>query len=192
MDNYDPYRAGAAPVEAPLQKLDIVSAGKWRRFLNYLLDLVAQFLLGGVLMLLAMLAWGEAALVWTENLGGGLELLINLAISAAYYTLMEGIFGFTLGKLLTNTRVVDEYGRAPGLVRALWRTLARFIPFEAFSVLFTDDGRGWHDSLARTYVVRRPRRGEPVGRPRVSVAAAFADGVGAQRANEPVQETLSA
>lgn len=192
MDNHDPYRAGAAPVMPALHKLDLVPAGKGRRFLNYLLDLLAQFLLGAVLMMLAMIAWGEVALEWVENLGVGQELLLNVATMAAYYTLMEGLFGFTLGKLLTNTRVVDEYGRTPGLGRALGRTIARLIPFEAFSVLFSGEGRGWHDSLARTYVIRRPRPGEPVGRVRTSIAGAFADGVGAQRPAAQAQDSLQA
>lgn len=185
MDHNDPYRASGAPLAPAVQKLDLESAGKGRRFLNYLIDSVVYLAILFVLGMLSYVVWGESTVYWREA-NAGLEALINLAIITAYYALMEGLFGCTVGKLLTNTRVVDEYGRPPGLARALGRSVARLIPFEAFSVLFTEEGRGWHDSLARTYVVRRPRPGQPVGTPRPSISDAFANGT--QGRIEPVFE----
>jgi uncharacterized RDD family membrane protein YckC len=72
----------------------------------------------------------------------------------------EWLTGRSLGKLATGTRVIAAEGGPPSFARVLGRTLARFIPFEAFSFLTDRDGRpvGWHDSLSRTRVVRvRPR-----------------------------------
>ena len=71
-----------------------------------------------------------------------------------------GVFGvhrMYMGKWITGTRVVDERGDPPSWRQACLRSLARLIPFEAFSVLFSEDGmaRGWHDSLPRTRVVIR-------------------------------------
>ena len=79
------------------------------------------------------------------------------------------LFGITVGKLCTGTRVVDENGHAIGFRRALLRSLCRLIPFDAFSVLMSDDQtiRGWHDSLPRTYVVLRKAQA-----PEVTQAAA--------------------
>jgi uncharacterized RDD family membrane protein YckC len=51
--------------------------------------------------------------------------------------------------------VVDENGDRPGTLQIVIRTLVRFVPFEAFSVAFADDGRGWHDRWSQTYVVRK-------------------------------------
>ena len=64
----------------------------------------------------------------------------------------ETITGRTLGKYITNTKVLTEDGQKPEADKILYRTLSRMIPFEAFSFL-GDEGRGWHDSLAKTVVV---------------------------------------
>ena len=80
-------------------------------------------------------------------------------VCIVYYAAFEAMFGVSVGKLVTGTRVVDASGRAPTAVQALVRSLCRFIPFEALSLAFSEDdrARGWHDSLARTFVVRRRR-----------------------------------
>ena len=76
-----------------------------------------------------------------------------------YYVPMEGLFGFTVGKLVTGTRVVNAQGGRPTWGQAFGRTLCRLIPFEPFSLFFSKDGevRGWHDSVPKTWVVRRRR-----------------------------------
>jgi uncharacterized RDD family membrane protein YckC len=82
--------------------------------------------------------------------------LLNLALFLClpiYYILMEGIFGRTLGKLITGTVVVDGFGNKPSFGKIIGRSFARLIPFEAFSFLGST-GRGWHDSLTDTYVVK--------------------------------------
>ena len=62
-----------------------------------------------------------------------------------------------MGKLITGTRVVTENGGKPRWGQIVGRSFARFIPFEALSVLFWNDKerRGWHDSLSKTCVVRK-------------------------------------
>jgi len=72
--------------------------------------------------------------------------LPGVAISLAYYIGLESLTSRTLGKLVTGTKVVNEDGGAPSLGQIVGRSFARFIPFEAFSFLFTE-GRGWHDSI---------------------------------------------
>ena len=72
---------------------------------------------------------------------------------------MEGLFGFTIGKLVTGTRVVDEQGGRPTWRQVLIRTAMRFVPFEPLSA-FGEKGsepRPWHDTVAKTRVVRRRR-----------------------------------
>lgn len=71
-------------------------------------------------------------------------------MSLLYYTVLEGVFGITLGKRCTGTCVVDGQGRRIGFRRAFLRSVCRQIPFDAFSFLTSDDRviRGWHDSLA--------------------------------------------
>ncbi|RDZ26691.1 RDD family protein [Lysobacter silvisoli] len=179
MDEHDPYRASSAALTAPLEKLDIESTTKVRRFFNWLIDKAVGYACWAVGAAVAVVILGEPAVQWFEEMSRLLELVLSVVSMLAYYTLMEGAFGFTIGKLITNTRVVDEYGRPPGFGRALLRSLCRFIPFEAFSLLMSEDSvrRGWHDSLARCYVIDRPRNGAPAGRPRHSISDQFADGV---------------
>jgi len=157
----DPYRAPTAPIDASADRatLKIVSAGRGRRFLNLLIDTIACWLLA----FLAAFAYVFYQL-WQH---GGVDLpqqgnlwrdyAIGLAVMLLYYIPLEGLFGCTLGKLVTGTRVVSEDGGKPSWGQVAGRTFARLIPFEAFSVLFADDGqvRGWHDSLPRTWVVRK-------------------------------------
>lgn len=80
-------------------------------------------------------------------------IVVNLGLMIAYYTLCEGVFGKTAGKLITGTRVVGEDGRKVPISTAFVRSICRLIPFEAFSFL-SSDARGWHDSIAKTWVIK--------------------------------------
>src|SRR4030095_15624424 len=77
----------------------------------------------------------EEALAWMDGLNRWQDYLLGIPMSLLYYSLMEGVFGVTVGKLCTGTCVVDEGGRRIGFPRALLRSLCREIPFNAFSVL---------------------------------------------------------
>ncbi len=85
------------------------------------------------------------------------EYAFGILVMLLYYTPLEALFGCTLGKLVTGTRVVNERGGKPSWGQALGRSFARLIPFEALSVLVASEGqvRGWHDALPRTWVVRK-------------------------------------
>ena len=69
-----------------------------------------------------------------------------------YYTVFEAAAGRTLGKFVTGTKVVDQYGNKPSTKDAFLRSLSRFVPFEPFSFL-GNTARGWHDTWTNTYVV---------------------------------------
>lgn len=79
----------------------------------------------------------------------------------AYYTLLEGLTGRTLGKWLTGIRVVDaQTGGRPGLLSGLVRTLLRLID-GAFAYLVamivvvnSKNRRRLGDMAAKTLVVR--------------------------------------
>jgi uncharacterized RDD family membrane protein YckC len=80
------------------------------------------------------------------------EILLGSAMLVCYYVLFEGVWARTPAKWLLGTVVVDEDGGKPSLGQVFGRTLCRFIPFEALSFL-GKRGRGWHDSIPKTYVV---------------------------------------
>lgn len=81
------------------------------------------------------------------------ETLFGLIIIIIYYTLSESIWGKTIAKFITKTKVVTNDGTKPDFARILGRSLARCIPFEALSFLGSQNPRGWHDKLSGTMVV---------------------------------------
>jgi uncharacterized RDD family membrane protein YckC len=90
--------------------------------------------------------------------GGSAWLLVFVVL---YYVVLEGLFGRTVGKILTGIRVVDtETGGRPGIVSALVRTLLRLIDgIFAYLVGFiivvnSDRRRRLGDMAAKTLVVR--------------------------------------
>jgi uncharacterized RDD family membrane protein YckC len=125
---------------------ELEAAGMGSRLINYLFDLLGimllTFLIGTLLGLL-----GLDALLVEEN-----SLLMGFLIVLAYYTLLEGFTGRTLGKFITGTYVVTDEGLKPSFPTILGRTLCRFIPFEAFTFLFSSIG--FHDRLSHTRVVK--------------------------------------
>jgi formylglycine-generating enzyme required for sulfatase activity len=56
-----------------------------------------------------------------------LDCVTGLVSMALYFTLFEGLFGASLGKLILNMRVVKEDGRPCDLGAALVRALLRFV-----------------------------------------------------------------
>lgn len=90
-------------------------------------------------------------------------LWIWLSLIALYYLLLEGIWGRTLGKLITGIIVVDAAGHPPGIWKAILRTLARLFEVNPFVIgglaagivmLNSKTRRRVGDMWAGTYVVR--------------------------------------
>ena len=80
------------------------------------------------------------------------ELIFSLTLLLLYYLVFETFTGRTLGKYITNTKVLTEDGQKPKADKILYRTLSRLIPFDALSFL-GDEGKGWHDTLSKIIVV---------------------------------------
>ncbi len=83
---------------------------------------------------------------------------------------LQGLTGWTVGKLITGIRVVQEDGRPPGFGKALVRWLLwivdgfpYFLPLVGFIVGLTTVGhRRVGDMVAKTFVVRASAAGSPV------------------------------
>lgn len=115
-------------------------ATKKVRFLNLLVDYGIIYLIGQFIMVRLGMSY-----IW---LGPVLFL---------YCFILEALFGVTLGKIITSTRVSDVNGNKPTIISIFIRSLARLIPFEAFSYL-SSSGRGWHDFFSGTYVIYKKTR----------------------------------
>ena len=146
-----------AAVSAPLQL-----ASQGQRFVNLIVDNIITWILstvGGLVVGVAYaLTRANPATPLEPEDEMSLQLIgyaVGLFVAVAYYMLTEGLFQRSLAKFITRTRVVTADGGRPTFGQILGRTLARFIPFEAFSFL---GGHGfpigWHDSLSGTRVVR--------------------------------------
>ena len=80
---------------------------------------------------------------------------------AVLYTTFGASFlrGRTFGRLLLGIRLVDSSGQAPGLFRALLRSVFAVVSFVFFLAgfwlaLFDRRGQTLHDKLTRTFVIR--------------------------------------
>ncbi len=130
-------------------------AGLSKRFANFLLDWIFMVLIGvlfGFLLgiLLAIISPDSLNLFETDNIL--LEYFLNFLIGMVYYSFFEAITGQTPAKYITKTRVVNEQGEKPDLNSILIRSLCRYIPFEPFSFLGSDN-KGWHDTISKTQVI---------------------------------------
>ncbi|MES2018342.1 MAG: RDD family protein [Pseudomonadota bacterium] len=86
-----------------------------RRWLATLIDFVVCI----SILLIPDALLGNA--VYQQTLGVWIVLLI------AYFPLMEGFTGYSVGKFITRVRVVDNDGNLPGLKKATIRTLFRLM-----------------------------------------------------------------
>lgn len=93
--------------------------------------------------------------------------IVEVAIFLAYFILLTGIFGSTIGKWVAGISVVDEEGNKPGVALAIPReAVGRFVSTITFGigliwVIFDEKHQGWHDKIAGTYVVIVPNSGGP-------------------------------
>jgi len=147
--DHNPYAAPRVDVALPEPAAaDQELAGKGRRFANLILDTFGYELVVFVLAFALSLSSRSLAEAVAAH-----SFLFAIAIMLAYYTGCETLFGRTLAKLVTGTRVVSETGDPATFRQVLIRTLCRMVPFEPFSCL-GDPPVGWHDRWSGTRVVR--------------------------------------
>ena len=72
-------------------------------------------------------------------------------ICLVLYFVSELYTGKTLGKLITGTKVISTEDDKPTGQEILYRTLSRIVPFEPFSMFFSNTT--WHDDWSDTVVV---------------------------------------
>jgi hypothetical protein len=159
------YPGGAAPVYA--------SVG--RRFGGWFIDTAA-----GALVLLAsglIPALLTGARAWIELASPG------LAVLGIVQWWLLGVRGYTIGKYISETRVVDAKTGAPiGILRVLPRSLvlgvsaSLLIPLVVLVIVVRHDrrGQGWHDKLVRSVEIMAG-----------AVAAPDASGAGATGVTPP-------
>ena len=140
----------------PATAFDVHVTG--RRVLAIIADgLLLGVLFSAVFVLARMVGLGEAdaPLFAGYTWAGGFFVL-----AMAYYALMEGYRGQTVGKMLFGIRVVREDGGVPGFKAALVRSLLRVVDglfgylVGFVAVLASEKNQRLGDMAARTLVVR--------------------------------------
>ena len=133
-------------------------AGVGLRFVAWFVDLIVLIALGYALAL-ATGNTTEEGFVLTGPLA-----LLYFAAGFAYYIVLEATIGATLGKLLTNLRVVKEDGArldwSSSVVRNVFRlvdALPLLIPYLVGAILVwtSEKNQRLGDRVADTVVVRR-------------------------------------
>ena len=131
-----------------------------QRFNNFLLDLVMRFfIMFGVFIVIVVImmsqGYTEAEIIESpERLSKVGQYALGLVVDLIYFNFFEIIFARTVGKFITKTVVVDEFGRKPTINAILMRSICRAIPFE-FLTFIGMPSRGWHDQFSNTYVVQQ-------------------------------------
>lgn len=150
-------------ISVPVTKLvarnpEVVSQGV--RFGYFLIDLAFFYIIQIILGIIIGLILGLSGNLHLLEQGTAFHTFLNLIgylIFFLYFGLSEGMGSTSLGKLICGYTVIDERAEKIGFGKAMLRTLCRFIPFEAFSCLAE---RGWHDTLSKTYVVKKSEKAE--------------------------------
>ncbi|AMR31477.1 hypothetical protein A0256_08585 [Mucilaginibacter sp. PAMC 26640] len=140
-----------------------VLANFWWRLLAYALDyifiLVTGIILAAIFFSIAALL-GHTYYTETEDSDDSLYNLFGISLMILYHSVLEATRirgGF--GKKICGLAVVDENGRRINFGKALSRNLGKVLSTMilgiGFLCIFWDDQRqGWHDGLAKTYVVK--------------------------------------
>ena len=142
------YQTPQSNIDLLEENVEYKIATTGQRLLTLIIDYVC-FMIFSFIIGMALALMGNANFIESVNAN-----LLGFLILVFYYIPQEALFGRTVGKLLTKTKVVDLNGNKITFGKTILRTICRFIPFEAFSFL-GGGGRpqGWHDSLSKTKVV---------------------------------------
>lgn len=102
MESFEPDAAPQASIDPlPLDPgTPIEAASKIRRFVNWLVDTVVMVAVMFVLVVVISILGGESSafVIWLDGMNWWQEQLLGSALSLVYYTAMEGMLGFSIGK----------------------------------------------------------------------------------------------
>lgn len=117
------------------------------RFYNFIIDSAIVYLTTIIIILFFKENYNNS----TIDLKNTTYMFIRIFTILVYYILFEYFFCRTIGKYITNTKVVKLDGEKPNFETILGRTLSRFIPFDVPSFFFSDNG--FHDRFSDTKLI---------------------------------------
>ena len=144
----------------PAAEFNPTPAGFWIRLLAQIID---NLLIFAVVLPLLLAVYGTDYFSTQEFVKGPADFLISYVMPAVLVIVFWVVARGTPGKLLCGLRVVDaRNGESLDLLQAVIRYFGYFIstiPFFLGFLWIAWDARkqGFHDKLARSLVVRKPR-----------------------------------
>jgi len=151
------------PTQDPLG--EVRWGGFFRRANALTIDLFVIALLSTIMGAMAYVGYkvglsAHGQVIAGDNAGALFAILALgwVGLTSAYFIVMHGLGGQTIGKRLFGLRLVGADRQPPTMRQATIRWLATvgFAPVVIgfFWVLWQPEKRGWHDFVARTWVVR--------------------------------------
>ncbi len=138
---------------------EMEKGGFWVRSIAYLIDKTVLSIVGLLFFFASRITQGGGSPF--QNFFTTLILIYcaGLIIEAAYFTYFYGYTGQTIGKMICGLKVVSTEGRLIGYRRAFLRWIGYQISFYIFFLGFfwiavDPNKQGWHDKIARTFVIK--------------------------------------
>lgn len=153
-----------APNETPRQ---LRYGGFFCRLGSFVIDCVVIFFFAALVAVMALIGYkvGLAAHGRSVSWDNAPPLMVLLTfgwslLATAYFVVFHGMEGKTIGKWLFGLRVVGSDDQAISYQRALLRWIGSVgfgtatIGLSFLWILWSPEKRGWHDAVARTWVIR--------------------------------------
>lgn len=152
-----------------LKEEEAAAAVRWGGFFRRLLAFTVDMFVLGVFSLLLFRLSGlgfrvgmaaHARSISFDVMEGAARAVIVawLVLVASYFVVLHAHDGSTVGQWLFGLRVVDGRREPVGYGRALWRWIVSILTWPLLigylRILWHREKRGWHDSLAGTWVIR--------------------------------------
>lgn len=131
----------------------VLIQNKWKRFLNSLYDTIAIYYFTHIVFIQSGMFLPQRLNFSLTN--GQYVLLFSsifILVQFIYYSVSEGLFKVTTGKILTKSLVIENNTGLISFKTAAFRTLCRLIPLQSLTFLFLE--KGWHDTLSNTEVIK--------------------------------------
>jgi uncharacterized RDD family membrane protein YckC len=150
----------SSPIDRMPRTPAMENAGFWPRVGAYLIDsLVIGFPLGALLGIVIVTTGADIADEDTLNVASLVIQSVGGLVTVSYFTLMNGAYGATLGKMALGLKVVRQDGSPIGYGLALGRIVLMNVLSSCTCSLFfisvatNEEYRGWHDQICGTRVI---------------------------------------
>ncbi len=152
------YQPPYEPVAPPQQ---FNNAPFWPRVAALIIDGCVLAIPCGLLISTVLVLSGVEVDLWSEEFMSVVQLaqFPVLLVEIAYFTLMNGTYGATVGKMVLGMRIVRADGAPIGYGLALGRIVIKLVLQNCtcslffLSVAINTEYRGWHDQIVGTRVI---------------------------------------